>query len=80
MLLLALLTTASAQNALVLQSDFGTADGAVAAMKGVAHSVSATTPIYDLTHEIEPFNIWQAAALFQQPRPNRAGAQSREFR
>lgn len=49
------------QPILVLQSDFGTLDGAVASMKGVAVGVSADIHIYDLTHHIEPFNIWQGA-------------------
>ncbi len=49
------------QPVLVLQSDFGTLDGAVASMKGVAVGVSPDIRIYDLTHQIPPFNIWQAA-------------------
>ncbi|SES22075.1 hypothetical protein SAMN04487944_12447 [Gracilibacillus ureilyticus] len=48
-------------NALVLQSDFGLEDGAVSAMKGVAHSVSRVIPIYDNTHDIPPFDIWAAS-------------------
>lgn len=51
---------------LVLQSDFGTADGAVAAMKGVAVSVSENLPIHDLTHDIPPFDIWAAALRLDQ--------------
>ncbi len=51
---------------LVLQSDFGIKDGAVAAMKGVAVSVSADLAIYDLTHEIPAFNIWQASLRLAQ--------------
>jgi hypothetical protein len=54
-------TAAWPQNALVLQSDFGTLDGAVAAMKGVAVGVSPEIRIYDLTHEVPAFNIWEAA-------------------
>src|SRR5262245_41407619 len=49
------------QPILVLQSDFGLLDGAVASMKGVAVGVSPDIHIYDLTHNIEPFNIWQGA-------------------
>ena len=49
------------QPILVLQSDFGLLDGAVASMKGVAVGVSPDLHIYDLTHQIEPFNIWQGA-------------------
>jgi S-adenosylmethionine hydrolase len=51
----------AAQPILVLQSDFGLLDGAVASMKGVAVGVSPDIHIYDLTHNIEPFNIWQGA-------------------
>lgn len=51
---------------LVLQSDFGVADGAVAAMIGVAHEVDLDLKIYDLTHDIEPYNLWEASyRLFQ---------------
>lgn len=55
-----------AQNVLVFQSDFGTRDGAVAAMKGVAISVSSNLQIQDLTHEIPTFNIWEAALRLEQ--------------
>jgi S-adenosylmethionine hydrolase len=56
----------AAQPVLVLQSDFGILDGAVASMKGVAVSVSPDIHIYDLTHHIEPFNIWQGALRLAQ--------------
>jgi len=55
-----------AQNVLVLQSDFGNKDGAVAAMKGVAVGVSSKLQIQDLTHEIPTFNIWEAALRLDQ--------------
>ncbi|MGH8195330.1 MAG: SAM hydrolase/SAM-dependent halogenase family protein [Woeseiaceae bacterium] len=55
------LQVARADSPLVFQSDFGTRDAAVAAMKGVAVSVSPELPIYDITHEIPPFDIWQAS-------------------
>lgn len=45
---------------LVLQSDFGMDDGAVSAMKGVAVCVNRELQIYDLTHGIETYNIWEA--------------------
>jgi len=48
-------------NALVLQSDFGLSDGAVSAMYGVANSVQPDLRIFDLTHDIPPFNIWEAS-------------------
>ncbi|SDZ22341.1 hypothetical protein SAMN05421736_1083 [Evansella caseinilytica] len=47
--------------ALVLQSDFGKCDGAVSAMYGVAQSVNKSIRIFDLTHDIPPFNIWEAS-------------------
>lgn len=47
--------------ALVLQTDFGLSDGAVCAMYGVAESVNPTLRIRDLTHDIEPYNIWEAS-------------------
>lgn len=48
-------------NALVFQTDFGLADGAVSAMYGVAYSVNAELKVHDLTHEITPFAIWEAS-------------------
>jgi S-adenosylmethionine hydrolase len=49
---LALVSTAAfARSPLVLLTDFGTQDGAVAAMKGVAYSVSQDLLITDLSHE-----------------------------
>jgi S-adenosylmethionine hydrolase len=52
--------------ALVFQSDFGLKDGAVAAMKGVAFSVSGDLRIFDVTHEIPAFNIWEGAYRLNQ--------------
>lgn len=48
-------------HALVFQSDFGVADGAVCAMYGVAQTVEPALRIFDLTHDIEPYNIWEAS-------------------
>jgi S-adenosylmethionine hydrolase len=56
-----------AQNRIVVfQSDFGLKDGAVSAMKGVANGVSAELKLYDLTHEIPAYNIWEAAFRLEQ--------------
>jgi S-adenosylmethionine hydrolase len=56
-----------AQNgALVFQTDFSLKDGAVAAMKGVAFGVSKDLRLFDLTHEIPPYNIWEAAYRLNQ--------------
>jgi len=51
---------------LVFQSDFGLKDGAVSAMKGVAMSVSPELKLFDLTHEIPAFNIWEASYRLEQ--------------
>ena len=51
---------------LVLQSDFGLVDGSVAAMVGVALQEDPTLKIHNLTHEITPYNIFEASyRLFQ---------------
>jgi S-adenosylmethionine hydrolase len=53
----------------VFQTDFGTRDGAVAAMKGVAVGVDPAIPLFDLTHEIPAYNIWEAAYRLKQTVP-----------
>jgi len=61
-----LVLTARAQHALVLQSDFGTKDGAVAAMRGIAFGVSPGLAILDLSHDNTPYDIWEAAYRLKQ--------------
>lgn len=56
----------SQNSVLVFQSDFGLKDGAVSAMKGVAMGVSTDLKIFDLTHEIPAYNIWEAAYRLSQ--------------
>ena len=56
-------------NIVVFQSDFGVKDGAVSAMKGVALGVSPTLMLVDLTHEIPPYNIWEASYRLHQTVP-----------
>ncbi|WP_027133874.1 SAM hydrolase/SAM-dependent halogenase family protein [Geminicoccus roseus] len=46
---------------IVYQTDFGTADSAVAEMKGVAKQVDRDLELFDNTHEIPAFDIWTAA-------------------
>ena len=46
---------------LVFQSDFGYDDGAVSAMYGVAYSVSGDIKVFDVTHNIPQYNIWEAS-------------------
>ena len=54
------------QSALVFQSDFGLEEPAVASMKGVAYGVSPDLRMFDITHEIPVFNIWEAAYRLNQ--------------
>ena len=57
----------SAQNkTVVFQTDFGLKDGAVSAMKGVAMGVDSSLKLFDLTHEIPAYNIWEAAYRLEQ--------------
>ncbi len=53
-------------NSVVFLSDFGLRDGAVAAMKGVAIGVNNTLNIFDITHEIPPYNILEGAYRLMQ--------------
>lgn len=46
---------------LILQSDFGYADGAVCAMYGVAQGVCPKLRVFDLTHDIPQYDIWEAS-------------------
>jgi S-adenosylmethionine hydrolase len=56
-----------AQNKMVVyQTDFGLKDGAVSEMKGVAMEVSPDLKLFDLTHEIPAYNIWEAAYRLEQ--------------
>lgn len=60
--LLALIAEADeTRRPLVLVSDFGTTERFVASMKGVALSVDPQLVVHDLTHHIEPYNIWQVS-------------------
>jgi S-adenosylmethionine hydrolase len=53
-------------NIIVLQTDFGVKDGAVSAMKGVCMQVDKNLQVFDLTHEIPAYNIWEAALRLEQ--------------
>lgn len=57
------------RHALVLMTDFGLKDGAVSEMRGVAYQVAPDLLISDITHEIPPFDIWQAAYRMKQTAP-----------
>lgn len=68
-LLLAAAPSRAAEHPLVLQTDFGLKDGAVAAMRGVAVGVDPKLSIYDLSHENTPFDIWEGAYRLKQAAP-----------
>jgi S-adenosylmethionine hydrolase len=48
-----------------LTTDFGLSDGYVAAMKGVIYSINPEAVIVDISHNIQPQNIRQAAFVLQ---------------
>ena len=48
-----------------LLTDFGTQDGFVGVMKGVILSIAPDTPIVDISHEVEPFNILEGALILK---------------
>ncbi len=54
------------QHSIVIQTDFGLKDGAVAEMKGIAKEVDNSLQLFDLTHEITAYNIWEAAYRLSQ--------------
>ena len=57
---------AEAKSPLVLQTDFGLKDGAVSAMQGVSVGVDPELRIFNLTHEIPAYNIWEASYRLMQ--------------
>ena len=48
-----------------LTSDFGTADSYVGAMKGVILTINPRAALVDITHEIRPQGVWEAAFVLQ---------------
>jgi S-adenosylmethionine hydrolase len=48
---------------IVLQSDFGLSTGYVASMYGVIRSIDKEIAVYDLNHEIRPFDMKQASQM-----------------
>ena len=68
--LLSISTIVFSQNKIVVfQSDFGLKDGAVSAKKGVAIGVDSSLKLFDLTHDIPAYNIWEAAYRLEQTVP-----------
>ncbi len=60
------LSSFSQNKIVVFQSDFGLKDGAVSAMKGVAMGIDTSLKLFDITHEIPAYNIWEAAFRLEQ--------------
>ncbi len=56
----------SVRRIITLLTDFGTRDYYVSSMKGVILSIAPNAIIIDITHEVEPFNVLQAAFLLYQ--------------
>jgi len=54
---------------LTLLTDFGRADGYVAAMKGTALSISPTLRVVDITHDVPRQDIFRAALILKQVAP-----------
>ncbi len=52
-----------------LTTDFGTSDHFVGAMKGVILSICPAAEIVDITHEIAPFEVTEAAFLISEAYP-----------
>lgn len=63
------LVTFAQHKIVVFQTDFGLKDGAVSAMKGVAMGVDSSLKLFDLTHEIPAYNIWEGAYRLEQTVP-----------
>ncbi len=55
---------------ILLLTDFGLADPFVAVMKGVIRSLNPGVEILDLTHQIPPFQIRQAACVLEDACPH----------
>ncbi|HQU70960.1 MAG: SAM-dependent chlorinase/fluorinase [Calditrichaeota bacterium] len=54
---------------IALITDFATVDGYVGAMKGRIKSLAPRVEVIDITHQIEPFNLRQAAFCLQNSYP-----------
>ena len=54
------------KSALVFMTDFGLKDGAVSAMKGVAFGVDKDLRMFDLSHDITSYDIWEGAYRLKQ--------------
>lgn len=53
---------------ITLTTDFGTADHFVGAMKGVIATICPKATVVDLTHELPPYDVAEAAFVFEEAR------------
>ena len=56
-------------NIITLTTDFGTSDAYIGAMKGVILGINPNATIVDISHDIEPQNILQAAYVLDKAYP-----------
>ncbi|MDD4933256.1 MAG: SAM-dependent chlorinase/fluorinase, partial [Methylacidiphilaceae bacterium] len=49
-----------------LLTDFGLRDPYVAEVKGVIYSLHPSARVVDLLHQVEPFQVWQAAYVVEE--------------
>lgn len=54
---------------ITLITDFGQKDGYLGAMKGVIWSIAPNASIADITHEVEPQNVFEAALILERTAP-----------
>lgn len=54
------------KKALVLLSDFGLKERFVGSMKGVAYTIDPELRIFDITHQVQPYNIWEASDILSE--------------
>lgn len=55
---------------ITLTTDFGNSDHFVGAMKGVIAGIAPTARVIDITHEVEPYNIYEGAFLVNETWPH----------
>lgn len=63
------LSACTTNKPLVIETDFGLKDGAVSAMQGVAFGVDPDIRVFNLTHEIPAYDIWEGAYRLMQTAP-----------
>jgi S-adenosylmethionine hydrolase len=57
-------TGSDGMNKITFLSDFGDQDGYVGAVKGAVYSINPATAVIDISHQITPFHVGEAAYVF----------------